>query len=422
MGRRLVGLLLLAPPLAADDADAAVAILRRAERFDGKYTGEDGDTSDIYRAYERLAAAASLDRLLALTDDTNAIVRCYAVQAVVEHHPKEPPDGIIAKHVDDMTEVVAFFGGCEGVTTDAGGVMIEVARDRLKPATRAAIRKQLLGGSPERAVLHDVLRAETFEPELRDRVRALAADGNRSARIALARYRNEADVPLLLAALTREGAKPGHLMDAYDAAAEFPHPKLRPVLAAAAGEARKSAWCHAVAAFEDAEAATVLEAAWREGADPRDIFDGVRGRRVEPFAPLFLRLWLEARQLDEAVLAFLFERDPKGTLDRIEQQVTENIDRTPYYDGLTSMLDLLGRERPDRLGPAIVAALAGSDAIAMCDITRKAAELKDDRFVEPLFARSHTARATTPSVSSVTRPRRSSATAARTSIAASARR
>jgi hypothetical protein len=383
MRRRLVGLLLLAAPVAADDVDAAVRILSRAESFDGKYTGEGGDISPTYRAYERLGKAASLERLLKLTDHPSPIVRCYAVEAIVEHHPLDALDGIIAKHVDDTAKVLAFFGGCCGETTDAGSIMIEVAMERLTPARRAAIRKRLLEGNPERPILDRALRDETFEPELRDRVRQIATGGNRCALIALARYRNEADVPLLLAALTREGARPGDLWIAHTAAAEFPHPRLRPAVVAAAREARTSAWCRAVAAYEDAAAATLVEAAWREGAEPYDVFEGVRDRRCDAFLSLFVRLWLEARQLDEGVLAFLFARDPKGTLDRIEGQIQEHIDRAPF-DQVDAMLDLLGRERPDRLEPSIVAALRGTDHLPDA-LLHKAAALKRDAFIEPLF-------------------------------------
>ncbi len=382
MGRPLTVLLLLAVAARADEVDAAVKLLRKAGSFDGKYTGEGGDISPTYRAYERLAAAASLERLVKLTDHPSPIVRCYAVEAIVEHHPLDALDGVLAKHIDDTAKVLAFFGGCCGEDTDAGGVMIEVARDRLTPARRAAIRKRLLEGNPGRPVLDHALRYETFEPELRDRVRQLATGGNPCALIALARYRNEADVPLLLAALTREGARPGDLWIAHTAAAEFPHPKLRPAVVAAAPEVRTSAWCGAVAAYEDAEAATLLEAAWREGAKPYDVFEGVRDHRCDAFLSLFVRLWLEARQLDEDVLAFLYSRDPKGTLDRIEGQLQEHIDRAPF-DRVDAMLDLLGRERPDRLEPSIVAALRGTDLPDA--LLRKAAELKREAFIEPLF-------------------------------------
>jgi hypothetical protein len=215
-------------------------------------------------------------------------------------------------------------------------------------------------------------------------VRALAVERDGSALIALARFRDERDLPLVLAALARDGPREGDRWNAQLAAAEFPHPKVRSAVVAVPADHRTDAWYGAVAAYEDAEAATLLEDAWREGGRTADLFEGLRRHRVEPFAPLLLRLWLEARELDEAVLSFLFARDPKGTLDRIERQLLEDVDRAPW-NGLDPMLDLLGRERPDRLDPVIAAALAGTDMTSMHALARRAADLKRDAFVEPLF-------------------------------------
>jgi hypothetical protein len=384
MGRGLTILLVLAAAARADEVDDAVKVLVKARSFDGKYTGEGGDLSKTYRAYERLAAAASLDRLLTLTDHPNAIVRCYAVEAIAERHPPDRLDGIVASHIDDMAKVLAFFGGCCGAETVAGDVMIEVTRDRLTPARRAAIRKHLLATTTRRDSLDWALRNETFEPELHDQVRALAAGGDGSALIALARYRREGDLPLILAALGRKDAREGDLWNAQLAAAEYPHPKLRPVVSGTPKEQRTSAWYAAVAAYGDGEAAALLDAAWRDGGDARALFEALRDHRADAFAPLLVRLWLESRELDGEALAFLFSRDPQGTLDRIERQLRENVDKAPY-DGLAPMLDLLGRERPDRLEPAIAAGLKGRDASAIHVLARKAAELKREAFVEPLF-------------------------------------
>lgn len=78
--------------------------------------------------FDQLKQEATDDELLALTDDANAVIRCYAFLALADkHHPEV--FAVLLRHLADNEEI-AVLSGCLGRTTTVGELFFSIARGR----------------------------------------------------------------------------------------------------------------------------------------------------------------------------------------------------------------------------------------------------------------------------------------------------
>lgn len=87
-----------------------VADIAKENVLMGGAVGIDGGRSDQFNRFDLLRSNATDQELIALTDDTNAVVRCYAFQALVEKNYIDVFP-IVISHLSD-TAKIRMLNGC----------------------------------------------------------------------------------------------------------------------------------------------------------------------------------------------------------------------------------------------------------------------------------------------------------------------
>jgi hypothetical protein len=171
----------------------------------GGTVGIAGERPEQWDRYEVLRSKVTDEELLALTNDTNAVVRCYAFQALAER-TKTELFPIVVQHLSD-TAIVHTLYGCLGGSQKAGDFFLETiteSRDsdkfqRLTEKQKAIIDSLLFFENGSKLEARDKLLAE-IEPleKYYKRIRQLATEeNNKMAFVALSKFKKQQDKPLI---------------------------------------------------------------------------------------------------------------------------------------------------------------------------------------------------------------------------------
>jgi hypothetical protein len=377
---------------------AAVAAIRAADTYDDEAVGYAGAKTDTYKAFEVLRARAGVELLRRLTDDEDPILRCYALRALVTAHPEEPIGPVVLEHLTD-TEDVETFSGCIRATDKAGDVMLDMSWPRLSGPWKQRILAKLVEPDCPLAGRGTALRSRTFGPDLRARIRALAMAGDEDALVALARYRDPEDLPLIEAPLGAESAPYVARLRALTAAKLHAHPALLPVLAALEGEARIALegrsphharfWFEAVAAQRSPKAAALLLRILEPGVPRRSaeiLSKALEDEICDANLPVLWRLFEGHGLVSPKVFEFLAAADPERAAGASESRLAGSVSRMPR-ECFAAMFALLEERRPERVVPLLADALDSSDVHHFPALARLAGAKKDEAFVAPLFSR-----------------------------------
>ncbi|MBK8095525.1 MAG: hypothetical protein IPK26_00345 [Planctomycetes bacterium] len=203
---RALPFLLLAVPLLAQTPTVAELVdsLAAARTLDGPAIGDDGSRSDTWKTYERLRGAATEVELHALLEHSSPIVRCYALRALLENETKADWPAVLRAHSRDTAEVMQFEG-CGKMRLAVGDVMVDFVRDHkaMTDAQWLELAAVLIRDKSPLYAREWSLRNLTFGDDMLHEIRTLAKAGEPSAAIALARYRIDKDVPILIEHLRR---------------------------------------------------------------------------------------------------------------------------------------------------------------------------------------------------------------------------
>src|SRR6478609_581760 len=220
-------------PSLSDELVGIVSALEDGEQVESARLGVAGEPSRQWERYERLKELATVDQLIRLTDYDNAIVRCYAFQALAAKNAVRVFE-VLLRHVDD-SESVAVQSGCVRMTELTGDYFINVVTRSADPGgyhlsteERERLDGILLNDHSvrlvERAWLLDSLKPK---PENYARIRQLASDErNESAVRALARYQRQEDKELIASFFKRETTE----VAALYAVREFPDQSFYPLV------------------------------------------------------------------------------------------------------------------------------------------------------------------------------------------------
>lgn len=170
----------------------------------GGAVGIAGERPKQWDRYEILRSKATDRELLALTNDTNVVVRCYAFQALATRS-KTDLFSIVVQHLSDTTTVHTLYG-CLGGSQKAGDFFLETIMEirgndsfeRLTEKQKAIIDSLLLFDN-SRLEARDNLLAE-IEPLEKNykRLRQLATEeNNKMAFVALSKFKQQEDKPLI---------------------------------------------------------------------------------------------------------------------------------------------------------------------------------------------------------------------------------
>jgi hypothetical protein len=188
--------------------------------------GFEGARTAQWVRYETLRKNATSHELEVLTTHKNAVVRCYAFQALAARK-EAAVFPILLQHLSD-DEKVATFQGCIQDTQKAGDYFIAVAR--LSANQQGVLDSVLLFDNAVKVdQKNQLLSALKPQGKWYNRVREIAQETHSpEAVLALARYQNKADVPLIKKLF--ENKDQGYYA-AY-AVREFPHAVFYPYLTA----------------------------------------------------------------------------------------------------------------------------------------------------------------------------------------------
>lgn len=170
----------------------------------GPAVGIAGSRPEQWDRFEILQAKATNEELFALTSDTNAVVRCYAFQALADkNHVNVFP--VMLRHLSDTVSVHTLYG-CLGGSEKVGDFMLNKIYPgdgdggsmgfRLSRTQRAIIDSLLLYVPDNRLDKRDMVISR-LDPLARyyPRIRQLATTEKSAAAIeALAKYKKQQDI------------------------------------------------------------------------------------------------------------------------------------------------------------------------------------------------------------------------------------
>ena len=176
----------------------------------GSAVGIAAQRPEQWDRYDVLRSKATDVELLALTNDTNSVVRCYAFQALVERNSTDLFP-VVLRHLSD-TATLHTLHGCIGGNQKTGDYFLEAVTEengnhnfyRLNDKQRITIDSLILFGVGNKLEARDKLLSNL--PPLEQyysRIRQIAVDENNNiAVVTLAKYKKEQDKALIKKLLT----------------------------------------------------------------------------------------------------------------------------------------------------------------------------------------------------------------------------
>ena len=171
----------------------------------GGAVGIAGERPKQWDRYEVLLSKATDKELLIFTNDTNAVVRCYAFQALAARG-KTDLFPIVLQHLSDTTTVHTLYG-CLGGSQKAGDFFLETFTEkgennkspRMEEKQKAMMDSLLLFDSGNKLEARDKLLSEIIPNEKYYlRIRQIATgEHNNLAVVALSKFRKQQDKHLI---------------------------------------------------------------------------------------------------------------------------------------------------------------------------------------------------------------------------------
>lgn len=213
---------------------ALIADIAKENVLMGGAVGIDGGRPEQWNRFDLLRAKATDQELIALTDDTNAVVRCYAFQALAEKNYIDVYPIVIC-HLSD-TAKVHTLNGCLIGSKKAGDFMLEEVYSKcgqdgnrhLNTNQRAMVDSLLIYGNDNRLDTRNMVLSR-IEPLQRYYIgvrRLATVEKNTAAVVALSKYRKKNDIPVIKEFLN----DPGGQKLVFAAVKNFPDPSFYPYL------------------------------------------------------------------------------------------------------------------------------------------------------------------------------------------------
>jgi len=202
----------------------AVAVIRKAKTLDDSAVGASAVKTSTYAAYEVLRDKASKKCLIALQHDPNPILVVYAFMALNERFPDHDLFPVLMKHLKNDADFEGI-SACFPYRSSVGDACFDLLADELTPEQKAQVLHQVLTTKNSLALRWWILQDWQIPPKYLGRMRKMAAAGDAQVLVALARFRREEDIPLILKGLERS---PFHALRAISC---FPDERFLPHLA-----------------------------------------------------------------------------------------------------------------------------------------------------------------------------------------------
>jgi hypothetical protein len=373
--------------------EAALNVLRFAKTYDSSAVGYAGVKTDTYQAYEMLRDTAPMEVLQRLVDDENSIVRVYAFKALQEKHLSPELFPILERHFTDEESINTFIG-CIGSSSKVADMMIGFLEGDLDAQQREKLIRFLLTNKNNLETKDIVLEDWDLGPEFYTAIRSLVEAGESTAIEALARYKKDEDVDLIL------GVMKANKYHAFRAIEHFQHPRLWSALMEQSEEVlgQKSpapfvgTFYQAVATFQTQESAVFLNSVMmRIHVDFHDIYlkSILRGisEHVSPvYIPLYYKFWLEHRLLTVPALEVLLRYDRDRTVRVISETLAGDVNEFDQ-DVLAKLLEEIVRNTTHEALSALDDAGRAAGPVAFPKVARAMSSIRAESSIKVLIKR-----------------------------------
>jgi hypothetical protein len=203
--------------------EETVELIRSWNEIQSERVGLTGRPSVVHAAFLRLKQLGDAKTLQRLVADPSPAVRVYAFRALVDGNPKTVPFEVLLGRADDVAKV-GIMGGDVYETGMVIDQLVAYVEPRLSVNERTRLLERLLQSTPLTPGTEKALDAWRVEDRLYGTIRERVLGGTVAALPSLARFRREADLPLIEKALSMSR------WEALGAVADFPSPIFLPVL------------------------------------------------------------------------------------------------------------------------------------------------------------------------------------------------
>jgi len=403
-------------------------IVKKIEKVNflmGSAVGASGMTPKQFENFEELKKTASIEELIMLTNHPNGVVRCYSFWALLRLKNINL-FSIVKNHLNDDTVVQTQFG-CIGDVEKVGDFYLQLVTtdyededDNIKLLDKKQLKEldSLLIYSDNNLNMrfNAILIAEPTEalyPKLRDLV---VKENNQSALVTLAKYKNPNDVELILKNRDKDqndDGESGHFYT-FRAIQNFPDSRFLPFLEKRLNETLdndhySNEWRElykAIASYKNEKALELLTIPFTK-VKHQDIkkyhidflYDAILLNKCKLYDNLLWQIWQEENLITLEGFKYLIKLDSSKTYELSKRKLLPNyqlksentipvFNESIFTDSLneTILNFILANDKP--LAYNIIKNKILETGVLDFEIyCKKASELKDSYFIEPLFKR-----------------------------------
>ncbi len=308
-----------------------------------------GSASQQFKNYLQLQKSATRDEIIGLTNHPNAVVRAYAIWAIVEDTTIDPIP-ILSEHLHDY-EKIEFLEGCEGGYEAVGTKMFEetILRYQVMHGNKKVNRvlyqvdSMLLSSKTKLSVRDDAISRLVANDKNYALIRQIARlEYNKNAIQQLALYQKEEDVEYLLSLINQ------YKDDDYTMCMmieTFPHELFFPYLLELSDKQieSKGKFClHekyllALASYKTNRSKEIftklLDTSNITKLQDRFFFWGVNAALTTYYTPLYndniWQLWDQYKNIDEKLFLVLWNQDSLSVIPKVKTILSSEIDLYP---------------------------------------------------------------------------------------------
>ena len=405
----------------SQDVKEIVEEIEEINMVGGSAVGEAGRKPKQYQNFENLREKANIKELIELTMHPNAVVRVYGFWGLL-YTDYSDFYSIVKNHISDNEYVHTQFG-CIASQMKVGDFFIELVTpgridsnsSKLNQTDLAQLDSTLIYESNNLSNKHSAINRAKKSEKLYPRLRFLAVNQkNQSALVAIAKFKKEQDVEIILKNRSKSKSDEGGYFYTYKAISKFPHPSFFPLLEANLAKTLDNThysneWRQlykAIASYQNEEAVKLLKIPFENVVHYNMrkyhldyIYDALKEFKTPIYDNLLWRLWEHEDRITGEVYDYLSKRDSKRAFELTKKSLSNSKDfynanlTFDYGDRIGAksladkMLDLAWEKDKNFTTKTIVTNLEKSSVHLFPVFTRKVLDTKGAIFINPLLNR-----------------------------------
>ncbi len=368
--------------------DQALGTIREAT-----FVGTGDVKTTVEAAFDVVAQKASRDQLLAFARDENINLRASAGLALKQRFPSEDFFELLLEKLKDEGEF-DYRNGCIGYRMKIGDLYHQSLFDTLSSEHQLLVVDYLLTTDNKLEATTQLIRSRLIPESYLPRLRTMAAAGNGSSLLAVAKFRQDQDKPLIIAAAKT------HPLECFQCIAENPQPEFFKVLQEAqTALLAETTWSttqrefdNAAAAYRNRESAALFERVLNgtEQEIPLRsyhldfIFTAISASEEPVYDELKWRFWGESGRINPANFRRLLALDEAHAL-KLTRQTLDHLTSDVPTEVVSAMIALMLPKDPGYVQGFIATELGKCQLIRYSYFVGLASKDLKDAYIEPLF-------------------------------------